>query len=228
MPGNGRRAVAGIAACAATALLLSGCKGFLKVETTDESAEDEATVSETIGDVRFDVPSGDVRVRVQDGAPVSVKRTMEYSGDLPGPSHRVEGQTLVLQGCGDVCEVNYEVTVPENLAISGDSASGNVELDGTAAIDVRSSSGNVTARKVDGPVRVESASGTVEVVLAAPNDVLVDAKSGAATLEVPGGPYRVKAEASSGSSDVTVPDDRGAEHELDVTVASGSLTVRAA
>jgi hypothetical protein len=72
-----------------SALAVAGCSGIGRPDTFS----DGRPVTTPITAVRVDVPAGGVRLRVEDGA-------------------RVEGTTLVLSGCGQDCEVRYDVVVP--------------------------------------------------------------------------------------------------------------------
>jgi hypothetical protein len=57
-----------------------------------------------------------VRVRTADG-PVTATGTISFTHDEPATSHRVEGSTLYVAGCGktiqrDRCDVSFDIRVP--------------------------------------------------------------------------------------------------------------------
>ncbi|EOD70025.1 DUF4097 family beta strand repeat-containing protein [Amycolatopsis vancoresmycina] len=106
--------------------------------------------------------------------------------------------------------------------------SGSIDLRNVGAVQLHSDSGSITGDKVRGPVDVTSSSGSVEFTLAQANDVKVNADSGSIELTVPGGPYRVQGDSDSGHREIDVPTDGSAQHLLDLTTESGSVTVRAA
>ncbi|WP_410595679.1 DUF4097 family beta strand repeat-containing protein [Amycolatopsis sp. lyj-23] len=106
--------------------------------------------------------------------------------------------------------------------------SGSIDLANVGAVQLQSGSGSITGDGVHGPVDVTSASGSVDFTLAQANDVKVHAESGSIDLKVPGGPYRVQGGSDSGHRDIGVPTDGSAQHLLDLTTESGSVTVRAA
>lgn len=106
--------------------------------------------------------------------------------------------------------------------------SGSIDLRNVGAVVLQSDSGSITGHDVRGPVDVTSSSGSVEFTLAQANDVKVHAESGSVELAVPGGPYRVQGDSDSGHRDIGVQTDGSAQHVLDLTTESGSVTVRAA
>jgi hypothetical protein len=106
--------------------------------------------------------------------------------------------------------------------------SGSIDLRNVGAVQLHSDSGSITGDEVRGPVDVASSSGSVEFTLAQANDVKVKADSGSIELTVPGGPYRVQGGSDSGHRQIDVPTDGSAQHLLDLTTDSGSVTVRAA
>ncbi|WP_410608691.1 DUF4097 family beta strand repeat-containing protein [Amycolatopsis sp. lyj-109] len=106
--------------------------------------------------------------------------------------------------------------------------SGSIDLRDVGEVQLRSDSGSITGRDVRGPVDVTSSSGSVDFTLAQANNVTVHADSGSIELAVPGGPYRVEGNSDSGHRDFGVPTDSSAQHVLDLTTESGSVTVRAA
>ncbi len=106
--------------------------------------------------------------------------------------------------------------------------SGSIDLRDVGEVQLQSDSGSITGRDVRGPVDVTSSSGSVDFTLAQANDVKVHADSGSIELAVPGGPYRVEGNSDSGHREFGVPTDGSAQHVLDLTTASGSVTVRAA
>ena len=106
--------------------------------------------------------------------------------------------------------------------------SGSIDLRNVGEVQLHSDSGSITGRDVRGPVDVTSSSGSVDFTLAQANDVKVHADSGSIELDVPGGPYRVEGNSDSGHRSIDVPTDGSAQHVLDLTTESGSVTVRAA
>jgi len=237
----GRRVVAVLLAVGVGGVLsgvLTGCGAFQQ----QERFSDDAKVEQAVRGVRLDTDSGSVRISV--GETASVHRDVGYGGSRPGSTFRVEGDELVLSGCGERnCWVDYTVVVPEGVRVLGESSSGDVEVRGAAAVDVRSASGSVTVREVGGPVRVAASSGSVELVdtgdtvaveadsgditirAAKAAGVAAHASSGSIQVTVPRGAYRVSARSDSGEVDNRVGDDLGAANHLDLDANSGDITI---
>ena len=220
-------------------LLLAGC-GWVGRTTFD----DRETLGQDITEVRFSNDSGEVRISV--GDTVEVRRTVRYGRDKPGRSHEVDGDVLVLRECQENdCTIDYEVTVPEGTKVSGQVASGDVELTGVASVNVEAESGNLTVTDVAGEVNASAQSGNVElsgigggvvadaqsgdvsVALAAPGSVSVETQSGNIDVTLPSGEYHVSASAKSGSVENSL-QDVPSGLPIRASAQSGDVTVSAA
>lgn len=200
------------------AVALTSC-----VQLVHNGFDDQHTVTEQVTEVRLRTGAGNVVVRSREGAAATeIRRRVEHPRSVERPSgvsYRVEGSTLVLDGCGSHCTVDYEVTVPStDVRITGESGSGDVRFEGVAAVEVETGSGNAVVRKVSGPVRIDSGSGDVEVA-----DVTGDftgrVRSGNATLSDMRGTVTV--DSSSGDVDVRM----AAATSVRVGTGSGNLQV---
>ncbi|WP_344265101.1 DUF4097 family beta strand repeat-containing protein [Streptomyces sodiiphilus] len=230
----------GAIAVAGTVGGLSAC-GIVPSETV----EDSAVLTEEITSVRVDNGAGAVTVRGSEGATdVSVHRKVEYRGDEPGSTFEVQEGVLVLGGCPRNCWVNYTVDLPAGIPVSGQVSSGTVTLSLVGDVDVSTRSGRIELDSVAGTVKVktssgriegrglsgtsveaESSNGDIELVAAAPQDVLAKTSNGSITLSVPEGSYRVEAGTRNGSEDIAVTDDPAGEHRLDLSTSNGDITV---
>ena len=171
----------------------------------------------------MDVGSGDVTIRTGDRARTSLTahvRTWWWrDGD---PVYRRDGDTFVLTGCRG-CSVDYDLVVPRGTAVSGNSGSGDVVVQGVAEVDIELGSGNVQVRDISGPVDARTGSGEVTLVLAGP--VEVESSSGSISGSSLAGPVhlgtnsgdvmleltraqQVRASTSSGDVDLAVPAGR--------------------
>ncbi|WP_158847272.1 DUF4097 family beta strand repeat-containing protein [Saccharothrix deserti] len=231
-----RIALAAVAVAAAVAL--TSC-----VRLVQNGFDDSHSVSDQVTEVRLQNGSGDVIVRSRTGGGdnTEIRRRVEYPKDMdkPGVSHRMEGSTLVLDGCGSQCSVDYEVTVPsKEVRITGENNSGDVRLEGVAGVDVEIGSGDATVRAVSGAVRISNGSGDLDVADVA-GDFTGEIGSGNAKLSDMRGPVTidnrsgdvhvrmtavvsVRAEADSGNLTVDVP--QGA-YNVDVESGSGDTAV---
>ena len=125
--------------------------------------EDDHVVAERFTSVRALTGSGDVSIRYQQGlTETKIHRKVEHGRDNKptAVSHRVEGTTLVLDTCGNDCEINYQIVVPSaDVSVVGDIGSGDVNLDGLASVDFKTGSGRVNVRDISGDVKVKTGSG---------------------------------------------------------------------
>ncbi|SMD08154.1 DUF4097 family beta strand repeat-containing protein [Lentzea albidocapillata] len=130
--------------------------------------QDDHVVAETFTSVkvRGEDGAGDVSIRYQEGlAETKIHRKVEHAKDNKpsGIAHRIEGSTLVLDGCGRNCEIDYVVLVPSaGISLIGDTGSGDVTVEGLASVDFRTGSGRVVARDIAGDVKVKAGSGDFE------------------------------------------------------------------
>jgi hypothetical protein len=114
--------------------------------------------------------------------------------------------------------------------VTGRTGSGNVRLAGVAGTTtVQTGSGNIDASDLRGTrTKAHTGSGNVTLALTSAQDVEADANSGNVRLAVPGGQtYRVTATTSSGNSQVRVPTDPSAPHQIKLHADSGNVTVEA-
>ncbi|MFC4494669.1 DUF4097 domain-containing protein [Streptomyces ovatisporus] len=227
---------AGACACALTACGL----------VPDETFEDDVTLSEKVTSVRLDIRTGGVKLRSkQTVTDVALHRRVEFNGDKPKATHRVENGVLVLRGCGRDCEVSYTVDLPPRIPVSGRTSTGGVSLSGVGRVDVRTDTGAVDLDDVDGAVdvhttngringrglkgdrlRAETSNGAIDVSLATPQDVRARTANGAISVTAPDGSYDVSAETDNGRKSIGVPDDPSGDHRLDLETSNGRITVK--
>lgn len=127
---------------------------------------DGISVTAPVGEVHIVHPgSGDVTVKVDaTHQRTDVKRTVHYGGSAPAQTATVDGSTLVLDmHCGSNCSASYDVTLPAPAKVSGDNSSGDINVSGVSAVEVTTSSGNVTVNRVNGPVTATASSGDIDV-----------------------------------------------------------------
>jgi putative adhesin len=233
-----RRVVAGITVGVA-GLVLAGC-GWVG----NEKFDDHEALGGTVTEVRFDNDSGDITIRT--GDTVEVKRTVSYGGDKPGKTYRVEDGVLIVEHCPvRDCSIDYELTVPADVNVSGHVDSGTVDVAGVATANVEAESGDVTIRDVAGKVNASVQSGTIDLTgiggsvvagaesgdvtvgLSAVNSVSVETQSGNIDVTAPSGEYHVQASTESGSLTNDLGDDPSGT-PIDLSAQSGDVTVRAA
>ncbi|MFI1367212.1 DUF4097 family beta strand repeat-containing protein [Streptomyces griseochromogenes] len=249
--GTNTGAVAGryalLPAALTVGLLLTACSGTdgdMKSTTADATVR-TAVTSVEVGDAR----RGSIDVKTGEGPGVTIHRTVHYRDDsTPKPTQRVDGGVLTFTNGCDNCYIDYELTVPASAKVKLSNSSGRITVAGVAAADVHTSSGDVVAARVTGPLTVETSSGSITGsglsgpdadvrsysgttrlgFTKAPVSVTTDTGSGSTTLKVPGGPYKVDVTTTSGKREVKVPSLPSAKATLTAKTSSGDVEITAA
>jgi len=226
------------AAATATLILLSGCDTLSYRELDYDNTE-----AIRITRITVRPGSGDVTVRGSGSAPeVRIKRAVRYQGEQPETRYQINGDELVLDtSCGHRCGISWDVTVPEGVAVRGETGSGNIVLSQVGAVDVKLGSGDISVTAARGEVRAETGSGDIAVVDASGAVRLrassgrvearrlaagVDAQtsSGDVTVELDQ-PASARVHAGSGNVELTVPEGR---YRVRTSTGSGSADVEVA
>ncbi|WP_022890992.1 DUF4097 family beta strand repeat-containing protein [Agromyces subbeticus] len=238
------RAVLAGTIAVATAAVLSGC-AFL---SPPERFSDDATLSDQVSTIEIDEPGGSVTVRGVEGATgIELSRTVSYRGErTERETHEVDGDVLVLSGCGRNCTVDYTIELPVGVDVRGSTSNGSIELTGvnavevstnngrvelddvTGGIDAETSNGRIEGRDLAGTgVRARTSNGAIDLLLSTPQDVDARTSNGAIELAVPtdGAGYRVATDTSNGSVDVEIAEDAAGEFLLDLATSNGAITV---
>lgn len=216
-----------------TIVALTGCEPNLNNEYRDERIE-----SATINEVALDGGSGSVTIE-SGGSDVRIRRHFTYKGDgKPAGRDRVDGALLRLNSdCGHGCSVDYTVTVPTAVKISGSQGSGAVTLRsvgsvainvGSGAITIQRGKGDITARTGSGSVTIEDVAGSVTAhtdsgnirITRTSGDVIADTGSGRIAVSDSGG-TSVTARTSSGQVLV----DLNRPQTVHAVTRSGSIKV---
>ncbi|WP_327231320.1 DUF4097 family beta strand repeat-containing protein [Streptomyces murinus] len=234
---------------AAVALAALAVGGLSACQVLDHKTfQDDATVSQKVTSIHLDSGNGGVKVRTSaDAATISVHRKVNYSGDKPtGTSFHVDQGVLTLAGCGHSCGVDYDVTVPAALPVTGGTSNGGLTLNGVGAVDVhtsngeiavtgatgavklRTSNGEVTVKNAKGGVDAQTSNGGVTIQAATPQDVRAHTSSGDLTVTMPPAGYRISADNTNGDKKVAFKDDPAGRYRLDLSTTNGALTVRSA
>jgi Putative adhesin len=223
---------------------------FLSPSTT---AERTFTMTPVSSRLTIETTTGAVRLTSTHEHAVRVHRKAIHGWREPVIEERLDGSAATLRGtCPAVfargCTVDYDIAVPDGFTVDVRSGSGELDIRGirvqhlrtdvssarTSLVDVagpmelRSSSGSVTAMRLNSAdVKAEVSSGSTSLDFAtAPSAVTVSASSGNVTLRLPvDGPYRVRAETSSGTKQIGVPDHCTSPRAVTVTANSGNIAV---
>ncbi|GAA1800906.1 hypothetical protein GCM10009835_19230 [Planosporangium flavigriseum] len=180
---------------------LGGCN----VGAARNEFRDERTVEGAIGTVAIAGGAGSVTVSGSSDGSIRVKRHIFYRDNRPGATDSVKGDTLTLNtDCGRVCWVDYEVTAPRGIRVTGHNGSGDVALSDVASVSLDIGSGEVRIRRVAGDVAVSAGSGDLDL-----SDVAgsVAGRTGSGNVRVAGAAGATTLD--TGSGDIDARDLRG-------------------
>ncbi len=139
-----------------------------------------------------------------------------------------QGDTLSLD-CGIDCNVTYDVRVPNDVAVTARTESGDIDVDGVMqTVTLETGSGDVDAKVNAGTVSATSTSGEMKIRLdAAPNQLTASSESGDVEIRLPKAQtYAVDAQTTSGDRDIDVTNQPSADHRIQVGTVSGDIEVR--
>ncbi|MDR7302095.1 DUF4097 family beta strand repeat-containing protein [Haloactinomyces albus] len=210
-----------------------------------DSAEVRTTALGDIRGIEIDSGSGSVDVRYEPGAEAVVQQREHrwwggWWADDSKPNHSVaDGELLLDTHCGWNCTVDYVVTLPKRVPVTGELGSGSLGIAGMSSVDVEVGAGSVLVREVSGPVTAHTGSGGIELVDIAGNieadtgsgsiegrdlrggDITAHTSSGGVTLDLLS-LRSVDVDSGSGRIELTVP--RG-PYRVDAETGSGSKEI---
>jgi hypothetical protein len=206
---------------------------------------EELSFQGPVEEVRFDVGSGDLEVRVGQSQGVEVQRTTRFQGARPRLVARVEQGVLTLElDCGrvvtGVCTVDHLVLLPSPARLIGQTGSGDVigeDLTGAEAstgsgdieilgstgdLVLDSGSGDILIRDVSGDLDLRTGSGDLEGIGVRSAVAFLDTGSGDIDLRLADRPDRV--DLFTGSGDVLLTLPRGS-YDLKTSTGSGDVSL---
>ncbi|MCO5973386.1 DUF4097 domain-containing protein [Actinoallomurus soli] len=164
--------------------------------------------------LEVDIGAGDLSVTAGDAGGVTVDQTLRWVTRKPRVKATWEGTTLRLTGAcvawvplsGSSCSVGLQVHVPAGVALRATSTSGEVAATGlTGPVRLSTTSGVVSMRNLTGPVWARAGSGVIEGMGLRSPRVDAGLSSGALDLTFADAPQEVTARAGSGALSVFVP-----------------------
>jgi hypothetical protein len=194
------------------------------------------TIGQPVGGISLDADAGSVQVEAADG-PVSVTETAHYTDDKPPSDHKVDGTTLTLTGgdCAHVrtangrCQIDWTIRAPAATALELKGGAGEITVTGFAGpIKARGGAGGITGHRLTSrEVDAKAGSGGVELTFVQPPDrVRATASAGGVDLTLPAGTrYDVRAHADTSDPDVEVDTDDSAPHKIIARTGAGSVHV---
>jgi hypothetical protein len=217
------------------ALGIAGCGG---------SSSTGAKSSSQAGGHNYDLPSSvhavkiasdvaTVRVTASHGA--SKIHVVERSIGDASSGHNVAGSTAaVTSHCPEGitfsdCHMDYQLTMPANIALDVNGAAGEVVLQGGPTnAHIHTTAGEVSGTGLGGGSYTISAdAGKVDLAFtSAPTLVKVTTGAGEINVTVPANAsYRVKASSDFGDDDVKVPNDGSARNVIELHADAGSISL---
>jgi hypothetical protein len=234
MPARGWPLAVGVSAAIVAVVVVATGIGWLVSGTSRSS---RSVFPQHVRRVDVNLSSGDAVIVGTQGTSVEVHRTDDYAFGHAAREHRslVGGDLRLSSACPRIvvgnCSASYELAVPETVAINVHTGTGNVRLTGfrgTAAVATQA--GDIDVEAYCGfDLAAASGSGNVRITAAcAPAHLQVRTRTGNATALVPPGRYRISAISGAGSPSVNgLIYDARAPFTIDMHSGSGHLTVGA-
>lgn len=215
------------------ALLTVAALGWGTFQTVNALALDKqrfrTRFDERITSIEVDSGAGSLTIVGSDRDDVVVVGRITRS--LRAPRHRetvVDGTLRLTSSCEWVaafCTLDYELRVPEDLAVTATISGGGAHVRGmAAALTLTASGGGVHVEDAYGRLRLSSSGGGVTATALRSQVVRADSSGGGVHLSFLVAPRSVDASSSGGGVDVTVPDD-GTEYAVDASSSGGGTTV---
>jgi hypothetical protein len=201
---------------------------------TRETVNTSYRVLGDVTGIRLDLGAADVEI---DGGAtaIEIRRTDEFAfGQPSSESHTVQdGRLNVVSRCPDQvlggCHASFHISVPDNVPLDIETASGRVRLTGVrTSVRINSGSGAITATNFCGfAFSATSDSGDVGVRSECSADRLeARSRAGDVNVTVPPGRYAVDAQSDSGATRVRgLQNVEDAGFQIEAQSTSGDVTV---
>jgi DUF4097 and DUF4098 domain-containing protein YvlB len=230
-----------------TALAISSVGLVACDPITDKNFADTRTESAQLTELHVEGDAGGVTlVRDTSATQTTIARHFHYSGTKPALTgwDSVSDTTLTVNtSCGRKCVLDFTITVPSTVKVTGRLDSGQLDLTGIGAATLEADSGHIKVHDASGDVNAGSDSGSVTVtdvhgrlnLQTQSGSVIIDQVTGATTVSTDSGSVRatglsgtqtsIHTESGSVSVGLATAQDLKAETDsgsLRVTVPSGS------
>lgn len=200
-------------------------------------AHDRAYEVAGVTSLRMRTSGHQVELVAGDRPGVRVVETVRYNKRAPGSTHSLRNGALEIRasGCGTgtglgfrVCELRYRVEVPRALAISIDSAGGDITAHGLSGpLNLTTSGGQVRADALAAKnIAARTDGGSMHLTLAAVPDLLdLRTTGGGVEVRLPGGDYAVDARSGGGRHSIGVHTASGSPHRIMVRSSGGDVVL---
>lgn len=201
-------------------IALLNAAGFINSEESTSSFDGVAVLEFELDNASVTVTAGgdsvvvgkDIRTGWWGGS-----ATEEQNGDVLRV--RLDCPNLFGFGCGG----SYEITVPGNVEVTGDTGNGAIALTAlTADVDVRTSNGAIRLDDLEGAVIARTSNGGIDGSGLASPRVVVDTSNGPIVLSFEFSPDTVEARTSNGRVEIHLPEDSPA-YAVDANTSNGTV-----
>gem|GEM_PF-1397579 len=231
--GGARVAVLVIGALLAVTLAVAAGIQSVNLTTGQERRDEHVALPASVDRLEVRTSSGDLTFTGTAGDEAVVDARLSGTVHPPRLKVEIDGHTARVHADCEwqimlSCEATLRLAVPAGVTVVGRSSSGDVQASGlTGPVDLRTSSGNVSADDCSGEARLSTSSGNVRATRLGSVTVSAHTSSGNVTLDMAVAPQKVDASSSSGNVRVTVPLG-SATYDATAHTSSGSDSVRVA
>lgn len=196
----------------------------------EERVENESFPAAALTTVALDGTAGRVRITAADIDAVQVRAVISDGLRRTGESRRVVGDTLQLHSTcpnigSDWCRVDYEITMPAELAVVVRHGEGRTSVSGTTGpVDIESDNGSIELSELSGTIEVATDNGRIEGTGLTSSTLTARTDNGSVALEFAAAPTTVQADTDNGRIEIVVPAD-GSAYRVDTSVGNGSRTL---
>lgn len=221
-----------IAAAAAGVVVLAGA-GTAFALAGGRRVEQRETLTHEVTALSIDAGGGDVTVRsgASPGTVEVTRRARWAWRSAPSGRETWQGSTLAIEpDCPGICDLDYEVRVPDGVAVTAHTGSADIDLGGTlGAVFVEAGSGDVKADVTTSTLATRTGSGDIELRLgSSPTQLSANSGSGDIDIWLPSGQtYAVDFQTGSGDTEVNVQQQSTSDHHVQVRTGSGDIMLEA-
>ncbi len=191
---------------------------------------DDYSVAAQIDEIRVTGGTVEVELRPGSGPGVEIHRTAYYLNFFhgrPAPTHRIEGNALLLGGDASAtfASIEYVVTAPAGVRVTADIGTGSLGLTNPSTVDAKVSTGSIKIVDATGNVSAHCGTGAISVDLAMPANVEAKTGTGSVDVTVPSSAYRVEASSGLGDVKLGIASDPNGLFRLMLRTDVGSVTL---
>ena len=221
------------ALAAAMLICLSGCSVKLNYnyDNADKYIPGDREIAEKIENIDIDYMAGNVTVKGDKMATVTVKETSKTEIDDKLKVHTwVDGSTLHVKYCAagkgfsiKDLEKSLEITVPADVKLSDmsiDDSAGDVSVDCSAEnYDIDASAGNITIVQhgESDEMEIDASAGDVDVTAESIGKLAIDISAGNLKLSADKAPEKSEIDSSAGNIEIYLPEKTDMTLEADIS-----------